>query len=198
MGKKLAFLAILISCILYDCVGQTKFLDSLNLRLQSTIDDTTRFNFLESYIKSARVDFSDSAISKANEAIRLAEKIKDQTRRARALTLLGTAYYYHVNYAMAEKTHREAIALCEKEKITSELANALGSLALTLQTELKFQEAFETYFRVLKMEEASNNTQGVVKTLANLAILYRNLGDYDNALKNATIAYKILVSQPID
>jgi tetratricopeptide (TPR) repeat protein len=198
MEKKLAFLAILLSCTFCDCIGQTKVLDSLSLRLKSTIDDTTRLNFLEAYIKSARVDFSDSAISKGNAAFQLAEKIKDKKRQARALTLLGTAYYYHVDYPMAEKMHRKAIALCEKEEIKSELANALGSLALTLQTQLKFQEAFETYFKVLKMEEASHNQQGVVKTLTNLAILYRNLGDFDNALKNATMAYKILSTHPTD
>jgi tetratricopeptide (TPR) repeat protein len=186
----LIFIGLLGAFLL--CHAQTKLLDSLNLSLQSNPEDTTRFNILEAYIKAARVDFSDSAILKGNEALQLAQKLKDKKREARALTLLGTAHYYNVDYVRAENIHRQSVALCLTEKIDSELANALGSLALTLQTQQKFQEAFETYYEALKMEEANNNAQGVVKTRTNLAILYRNLGDFDNALKNATTAYKTL------
>jgi tetratricopeptide (TPR) repeat protein len=192
MRRKLALIFIGLLGTFSVCLGQTVLLDSLNLQLRSDLEDTTRFNILEAYIKAARVDFSDSAIFKGNEALQLAQKLNDKKRQARALTLLGTAHYYNVEYVVAEKMHRQSVSICRREKINSELANALGSLALTLQTQQKFQEAFETYYEALKMEETNNNGQGVVKTLTNLAILYRNLGDYDNALKNATTAYKLL------
>lgn len=192
MQRKLALVIIGILGTFCVSLAQTKVLDSLNQALQSNLEDTIRFNILEAYIKSARVDFSDSAISKGDDALQLAEKLKNKKLQARARTLLGTAYFYDVDYKMAEKIHREAVAICREEKLDSELANALSSLALTLQIQSKFQEAFETYYEALRIEELNDNQLGVVKNLNNLAILYRNLGDYDNALKNATMAYKIL------
>src|SRR5215203_4258346 len=100
----LIFLAALIAL---PGLSQTKLLDSLNRRLKSQAHDTIRFDLLESYVKATRIDSPDSAITKCNEAIELARKLHDQTRVGRGLTVLGTVYYYKVDYPQAEKIQRE-------------------------------------------------------------------------------------------
>jgi tetratricopeptide (TPR) repeat protein len=128
----------------------------------------------------------------------LARELHDNTRLARSLNLLGSAYYYHSEYEQAEEAQRRSIEVCTRYNLSLEKPNALGSLALALQAQSKFQEAIETYYDVLKIEEANRNPRGLVKSLTNLAILYRNLGDYENALKCAMASYKILMQSVPD
>src|SRR4051812_20942353 len=88
------FIFFLLITLSSKSFGQTKILDSLRNQIKSTAKDTNRFNVLSAIIKTSRVDFPDTALRYGKQAETLANEIHDQVCLARALNLLGTAYYY--------------------------------------------------------------------------------------------------------
>jgi tetratricopeptide (TPR) repeat protein len=156
--------------------------------------DTVRFDVLINLVKAIRIEFPDSAISYCNDARILAIELEDKTREIQSWTVLGTALFYKGQYDRAEEAHLKAIGLSIRYGIDAFHPNALASLALVLQNQGRYSEALEAYFEALEREEKRSNQKEVIKVLLNLAILYRNLGDYDNTIRYAERAYGIIKS----
>lgn len=166
--------------------------DSLRAQLKTVVRDTNRSNILTAIIKATRIDYPDTAILYCKQAHELATELHDNVRIAGSFNLLGTAYYYRADYALAEEMQRKSLKVCDQFGLRIEKANSLGSLALALQAQSKYSESIETYYEALKSEEDNHNLRGLAKLLNNLGILYRNLGDYTNSLKHAHRAYRVM------
>src|ERR1041385_2387155 len=187
-----AFLFFLLLSCSAQLFAQTKILDSLRRQLKSAGKDTNRFNILSEIVKKSRADFTDAAIHYSKQAETLANELHDPVRLARALNLVGSAYYNHSEFEQAELYQKKSLDVCKQFHLTGEQGNALGSLALVYQAQAKYDKSIETFYEALKIEEQNHNLKGIIKSHSNLGILYRNLSDYNNALKHALKANKIL------
>lgn len=173
------------------------------LRLAKTIaiqlKDTTRL-FRIAEIEAAIyyiVGDVEKEIVVIKEAILLVEHFKNKELEARALKLLGNAYYKALEYDQQLKNYLKAFVIAKELKDTTlqvSLHNAIGVAYDELKMPEKSLASYEKGLR-LYAQSSSHISKTAAGTLwGNSGIVYEQLGNYEEALRRARIAKNIRVS----
>jgi tetratricopeptide (TPR) repeat protein len=159
-----------ISIIIYSlqCHTQTRTIDSLRIVLQSAKKDTTKINTLNWLAYQFRNNDPDTAIYFATEAFALASKTNYKVGIANAFLWKGVAVMNLGKYEDALNNSMQALKIYDK---LIAIADSTGNTS--------------------EKSEALNLKS---KAYNNIGIIYRQQGNYPDALKNSFAALKIRIA----
>lgn len=131
------------------------------------------------------------------EALSLVEHFKNKELEARALKLLGNAYFEALEYDKQLKSYLKAFTIAEKLQDTTLLLSLYNNIG-NVYSDLKMHEkSLEHYEKGLHLYAQSSSlilksTEGTL--WGNSGIVHEQLGNYKEALRRARIAKNIRVS----
>lgn len=139
----------------------------------------------------------EKEITIIKEAVLLVQHYKNKELEARALKLLGNAFYQALDYESQLKNYLKAHTIAEKLQDTTlqiSLHNAIGvaysELKMPKKSLIYYEKGLQLYNQI--SSPISKTTAGTL--WGNSGISYGELGNYEEALRRARIAKKIRVS----
>ena len=177
-GKKLLTLAKAIAIQLKDTVHLFKIAE-IEADIYYIIGDT------------------EKEITVIKEAVLLVQQHKNKQLEARALKLLGNAYFEIFDYDKQLKSYLKAFSIAEKLQDTTLLVSLYNNIGNTYNDLKMYKKSLEHYEKGLHLYTQSSSP--ILKSTAgtlwgNSGIVYEQLGNYKEALRRAKIAKNIRVS----
>ncbi len=175
-SSHLLIIVLLLNSITYR--GQSHKLDSINIELEQTMEDTVRYQLLyEKNVFYRSVKNYDSAILVSNEIIQLSEQIGDKSLFARAYRIKAQNYNANKEYDKAVETLEESIGLLH-ENDTLEMAKAYDLLGRTIYISGDVARSITSFFESSKYYEKLGTPLSSYRALA---IIYGQLNDIEKA-----------------
>ena len=147
--------------------------------------DSVRFDSLMSL--GNRLEFDDKNISLRSyqELLKIAQKLNDKTRTARALYLLGCEEQVFERYALAINYLQQSYQLYDELKLYKKLIKCSNKIAQVLDSQQDHKSAFEYFKKTLTLSLKHDFPEYAAYSYISMAN-YQNgrLGDYKNALEN--------------
>jgi len=179
-------------------------IDSLENRLQSVNEDTSKLKILITLSKEFRIKWPKKSISYATEALELAQKLKDTIRMSESLNDLGAAEKAIGNYGKALEYYKYSIKLLEKNYLDSlnsslavkkTFATTIANMGLLYMEKGEYDNALDYMLKALKIFEDIDEKQEVAYLLNNIGIVFFDQKKFENArdyyLKSLAINEKI-------
>ncbi len=182
-------LFILLNTFQKNINAQDPVIDSLNLVLKSTKNDTTRLKLLSELSELCEIE---DILKYAEPMVKLAEAniIKDKTHKLFYLKHLATAFnnigfYYDQQDDITNglKYYHKALNIQESIHENQEIASTLNNIGFVYKRLGDISKALDYYHKSLKVEELSKNEEGIASSLINIGSLIADQGDYQNALE---------------
>jgi signal transduction histidine kinase len=124
----------------------------------------------------------DSAIYYCNEALRVADNLKDRHWQANVLLQIGKIRYTHHRDELARRSINEALAIFKDLDQPEFIALAYGELGV-LDGQIKnIPAASADLGKAMKLYEDSHDTSGITQTYHELGNAYEQKGEDDKAL----------------
>ncbi len=166
--------------------------DSINALVQKLSSDTDKIKTFISIASGMSCEDSNNKIIVANEAKKLAEKIKWRQGIYKANRKLGEIYFScQKNYFKAFEAFEDNVKLANNYKDTLNAAIALETIAKAYQKLGQYQKALEYYNKVLITTTNPDMQMGV---LGDMGVVYSEIGDYSNALSSYRSSLAVLDS----
>jgi two-component sensor histidine kinase len=140
---------------------------------------------------------TEKEISVIKEAVLLVEQYKNKQLEARALKLLGNAYFEIFDYDKQLKSYLKARTIAEKLQDTTLLVSLYNNIGIAYNNLKMYKKSLEQYEKGLYLytESSSHILKATAGTLwGNSGIVYQQLGNYKESLRRAKIAKNIRVS----
>lgn len=179
MRKFPPFLFLLVFLFATIC---TKAQDTTLLRLHKLSDDTAKVSSFIAYGKSYTRTEPGKAIAIYNEALGIAQKIKDENGVARAMLGLGFINFSTGNYEAAIQQYQTAAHIFQKLLNIKEMCNAQLDLSACFTATGQRDSAFYYCMSALKILETQPYIRERTRANLNLGTLYNNLKSYDKAI----------------
>jgi two-component sensor histidine kinase len=140
---------------------------------------------------------TEKEITVIKEAVLLVQQHKNKQLEARALKLLGNAYFETSDYDKQLKSYLKAFSIAEKLQDTTLLVSLYNNIGNTYNDLKMYKKSLEHYEKGLHLYTQSSSP--ILKSTAgtlwgNSSIVYEQLGNYKEALRRAKIAKNIRVS----
>ena len=152
------------------------------LKIQS---DSVRFDSLMSL--GNRLEFDDKNVSLRSyqELLKIAQKLNDKNRTARALYLLGCEEQVFERNELAIRYLQQSYQLYDELKLYKKVIKCSNKIAQVLDTQQDHQLAFEYFKKTLTLSQKYNFPEYAAYSYVSIGN-YQNgqLGDYKNALEN--------------
>lgn len=123
------------------------------------------------------------AIEYLDDAITLADKIKNRWNKADAIFNKGVALWHLGELEESDKYYDEAIKIYEEFKDSLSLVKVYNSQAINHQMRGNVDLAFNTFLKSLDFAKKVGDKPTILNTLLNIGVTYDNSGDYENCLK---------------
>ena len=123
----------------------------------------------------------DQAIAKLNNALSLAEKLKDSTITAQLLGNLGNAYHRSGQYVEAHKYASRGLKLAEELQNFSVMAGILNTLGNVYVDRKEYQKAIDTYRDCVQLANQNKDVLLEAKALTNSSMILIKMGHYQEA-----------------
>ena len=156
------------------CLAQDPQIDRLKAYIEKSKDDSTKVDTLVELSKQYSVKLPDGAIHFANNAKRLAQKIKYTKGIAKALKSLGNAYYNKGIYIESINFWQQSLAIFDSIGDQQGVANIQNNLGAIYFNQGEDTKANEYYFNALKTAEEIHDTLRIATTLNNIAAVYQH------------------------
>jgi len=160
----------------------SKAQDTTLLRLRKMTNDTVKINSFLAYGKSMNRTEPAKATAIYNEALNIAQKIKDENGIARAMLGLGYINLSAGNYEASIVQYESAAKIFEKLANIKEMCNAQLDLSACFTATGQRDSAFYYCMAALKVLETQPYIRERTRANLNLGTLYNNLKSYDNAI----------------
>ncbi|WP_430408980.1 tetratricopeptide repeat protein [Kordia sp.] len=173
--KKVTLLILVLSFQMYAQV------DSLNLKLQSMKNDTTKVVFLNDV---SRKNFGKNirlAFKYLPEAIALSEQLNYTNGLIDSYKNLGTAYFYTRKYDSTKVYWSKSLELISPTNFKKK-GDAYNNLGVLYQRLGVIDSSLANYAKALDYRIKVNDSTSIAKSYNNLASLYRHKGAYQKAL----------------
>jgi sensor histidine kinase YesM len=124
-------------------------------------------------------------------ALKYAEQSGNPDRLARAYTALGNVYYYQGNWKKAKENYLPAIELFDSianVKMVAILEMNLGNCARRTG---EYQESLHHYKKAEQLQKENEHVMDLMSTYMNMAVMYEELRDSINAVKNYELSYRL-------
>lgn len=164
--------------------------DSLEQRLAKVHGEVRLSLLLELASRYLRIE-PLKALSFAEEAAQLSQRLGNHQRYASALEALGLIYEKQSEYSKALSLHHQAMAVREAIHDSLGIASSLNHIGSVYLVQNKSTEALEYYLKSLRIKEQINERLSLGITLSNISNLYYELGNINEALRYQERAFEI-------
>ncbi|MDN4164313.1 tetratricopeptide repeat protein [Cytophagales bacterium LB-30] len=165
---------ILVLCVsTFSAWAQT---DSLFNVLEEA-ENEVRVNVLNELYKELRNAQPEKALSYAQEALQLAEKIDYPRGQANALNNLGVYHRNRGNYELAIDYYVRALKMHESIENTDGIALTMGNIGNLYSLKGDYDKALEYYNKTLNLIEANPDTVRLISIYNNIGNVYFDLGN---------------------
>ena len=186
-----SFICLLLICNYQLSFAQQNKIDSLKTQLTKDLSDTTLINLFLAIADKNNYQSPDSAIHYSALALKLAEKIRDSKRIAKATHELGWGYYVKGNYSEALNNYYVSLKISEEDKDKKAISSCFNSIAIVYFNQGNYPKALNHYFKAMEISKELGDKINIANFLGNIGVVYRNQGDYPNALKHYFEALEI-------
>jgi len=181
--SRLYALIVLICCIHF-ALGQNRAIDSLANLLKTEQRDTNKVNNLNTLSGKLRgIAKYDTALSCAEEAVRLAEKLDFKKGISAAYRNIGITFDYQGNYIKAIEYHTKALTINEEIGNKDGIARNYRNIGNVYDDQANYPKAIEYDLKSLAIDQELGNKVGIAADLGNLGIVYSDQGDNKKALE---------------
>jgi signal transduction histidine kinase/Flp pilus assembly protein TadD len=165
-------------------------LDSLlkNIAGQS---DTAKIRILTDKCWENRGKNPQFAIECANEAVKIAEKLKNRSLQAKAVNLLGVVNRNLGNYDKALRNYKQALQLAEEAKDSLQIAYSYNNIGGIYRLEGNNKLALDYILQALKIFENIGDKSGITYCTINIGLIYKNQESYLKALEYLNYTVRI-------
>ncbi|MBO9683448.1 MAG: tetratricopeptide repeat protein, partial [Flavisolibacter sp.] len=179
MRKFSLFFSLLVFLFSAIC---SKAQDTALLRLRKMQDDTVKVSSLITYGRTYNRTEPEKAIAIYNEALGIAQKIKDENGVAGAMLGLGFVNLSTGKYEAAIQQYQTAAHIFQKLLNIKEMCNAQLDLSACFTATGQRDSAFYYCMSALKILETQPYIRERTRANLNIGTLYNNLKSYDNAI----------------
>ncbi len=195
--KKIVLFIIILTCI--KNYAQRNTADSLYNKLNKVQSDTEKVNILSSLHILYSNNNNDSALKFAQKAFSLSSKINFIVGKIKALSNLGTIFYYKAKNAQALNYYLQSIKLTQelekKEGSNSftkkQLSRCYNNIGTIFQAQKKYVQAQNYYKKAILIDLLSNDKPAVAQCYNNIGVIKQTMGYYTEAIKNYQQALNI-------
>lgn len=176
------------------CKGQNvqQTIDSLLMVLNHANEDTGRVNTLNLLSKNYRsLSETDNSKKYAEDALRIAEKIKFKKGNITALLNIGNLLYKQSNYPEALKNFFAAFQISQETGNKQGIANSQKDIANVYYAQGNYPEALKNYNAALNFYGEIKDSMSMAICYSNTGNVYDNQGNYPEALDSYYAALKI-------
>ena len=157
--------------------SQIRRVDSLKQLLEKTPPSVKRID-----INLALADFSGTTEPKLlEEAVRLADSLKEMMRLKDALNFLGEAYIQAGKIDEAEKCFQRSIYEKAEIQLENQRIRSMYGMGLVYAARHASVQAREQFEQSLKLAESARDTTMIARSLLGIGKLYMNQKDDENA-----------------
>jgi serine phosphatase RsbU (regulator of sigma subunit) len=148
-------------------------------------------SYLNEGISSYRKSDFLQAINCGNEALVLAQKLKDSVIQSNCLNILGVSYMSMGNNTKALNYFFKGLAIEEKITIQKTLHWYYSNIGNLYREQKNYPKALEYSYKAVSQEKKIKNEKALVITYNNLAEIYASMDRNDSALHYYTLVLKI-------
>lgn len=172
---------------------QQKKIDSLTtiLNKNSSSDSLTVNQMNELSRLLVRESQLDLALSYAQKAKKISEKLRYKFGEATAYNIIGITYVYKSEYPEALENHFVALKIWEEIGDKWGIASSYNHIGIVCLYKGDYPEALKNYFAGLKIQEEIGNKKGIGHSYNNIGLVYNHQGKYPEALENFFASLKI-------
>ncbi|MGZ3902045.1 MAG: tetratricopeptide repeat protein, partial [Bacteroidia bacterium] len=158
--------------------------DSMIMLLPSQKEDTNKVKLLNKIAWEYYRNESNTSMSYAKQALKLAETLDFKYGISTALNTIGIAYYFKGHYPEALNAYIRATRILESCGPASlKKLSALYNNIATVLIELRRYKDAEIYFKKsLKVDSDAGDKLGMAQSYNNIGLIYKDLNKYDTAL----------------
>ena len=184
MKRSSQLLLLIFLCFSQLCLGQTDYLDSLKLLLETAPADTNKVNTLIAICQQEYRQTPVDVILYGHEALDLSEKLGFQKGAALANKFIGLAYYFQGDYWETINHWQQSLISFEALNDKVGISNILNNIGAVYYAEGDDTKALENYLRSLKAAEEITDTMRIVSASINIGTIYlQNKDTHGKALE---------------
>ncbi|MFC4209990.1 tetratricopeptide repeat protein [Pedobacter lithocola] len=178
--------------------AQKQVLDSLYKDLASQKTDSGRVSVLYDLSYSYHKSKPDSALILAQQAYKLAKKIKFLKGESWALNGLANAFHSLHNYPRAIEYFIEELKIHEKRGMPENMANTYISMALVYSSEEEYGKALSYAFKAEEIAKKNSFADLILYSKLNIGDIYEKSNQLSSAMIYTHGAYELSLLQKND
>lgn len=165
--------------------AQNRHIDSLNLFINSTSNDSVKVKALEKLQRAyVSVNLYDQALEASNDMLDLAIKVEDHKSEATAHAHVAYCYYFKGDYAEALDWIKKAAKSAELWLEPINVSTCYGNAGLVLQEMGQYDSALVYQLKCLAIRQEVKDTVHWAYTHYDIAELFNELGEYERAVEH--------------
>jgi tetratricopeptide (TPR) repeat protein/serine phosphatase RsbU (regulator of sigma subunit) len=134
----------------------------------------------------------DSALSRAQVALKIFQEKERLDYEGKAYNLIGLIHYAQGQYAEALEAYQKALAIQERIGDQKGIANCYNNIGTIHEAQGRYAEALESYQKALTIRERIGDQQGIANCYHNIGNIHYAQGRYAEALESYQKALTIL------
>lgn len=173
---------LFINCFFpVNSISQNQTIDSLQLLLKKSKEDTIRLNYLlELSYEYQNIHF-DSANKYASAALDLSKKINYKKGKAKALYALGYIYIGNDN-EIALTFLNQSLGIMKKCNMKKDISSVLSDIGYIYMHQGLNDTALNYFWLAKKIDEEMQNKEGIAYAFNNIGTVYYHQGRIEKAL----------------
>jgi tetratricopeptide (TPR) repeat protein len=191
MVKYIYLFIFLLNLVLSNHGANAQKPDSLLRELNNyKKEDTIKLNLLNSISKAYQYTNIPRGLQIADTAIKLAQKLNEQSGLAMAYKVKGENYYRQNSYSLASELFKQALTIFEllgNKKGMADCLNDMGNIELKSND----KKALEFYKMAMLLNEQIGNKKAKAIYFANSGTYYKGISNFSKALEDYSAALKI-------
>jgi tetratricopeptide (TPR) repeat protein/serine phosphatase RsbU (regulator of sigma subunit) len=126
----------------------------------------------------------DSALSRAQVALKIFQEKERLDYEGKAYNLIGSIHQDQGRYAEALEAYQKALAIRERIGDQQGIANCYNNIGLIYHAQGRYAEALESYQKALSIRERIGDQQGIADCYNNIGVINVAQGRYAEALES--------------
>ncbi|WP_041649663.1 tetratricopeptide repeat-containing sensor histidine kinase [Marivirga tractuosa] len=155
--------------------------DSLRSKLIAAKGEE-RINILHSLIFKTWLNYPDSALKYAEQALLLSQKVGDTKNISKSLRLLGGTYNYKGEFETSLEYNLRALKIANQINDSILIHNALNNIGFVYISLGNYQNALEYLVRSYELKQELGVNYGLEHTLNNIGLVYAQANMFDSAI----------------
>ncbi len=158
-------------------------IDSLEFKLKNAPNDSVKAKLMVDLAWHLKFDSAQVAQKLLEDALILSKELNLPPLIGKTYNQLGVVHSIHGDYIGSINYYIKALEIFEQLKDTSAIAMINNNIGMLFYTEKSFKKAIEHFNKSLAINISHQNWQDVQMNCINMSDSYRNISQYDSAMK---------------